>query len=453
MANSTNQMTILEAKGVHQLPRVENLILLVGSNPVPNAVAAKLLVKNGGTLTLLHSKETASIATRLEVWLQDEASCGDGQPSTRLKVRLREVDPASPSSMSRVLLEELEKVGSTSVGLNYTGGTKAMAVHAYRTLENWAKAKGIKPVFTYLDARRLRLMKDPSEWGTSERVDSWYVGQSVKLSYRELFRLHGWTLRRELSTPEPVLPLSAKALAKAYQVKGTGDKWKNWVAKEVQQKCRKDNSERWRSNTDLEKTSLTLPTDSELYDVKEKLTQELGNHGEELNVGWAAKQAGLSAGELCGWFDGKWLETLAFLALRDNEKNLSLHDVYLNVNPYAHDEKPVDAKKQPVDFEIDVVGMRGYQLFAISCSTDSSKRLLKHKLFEAFIRARQLGGDEARVALVCCSDDPERLEREMSRDVDVDLEQGTLRVFGRKHLADLPAHLAEWVKSQSGEED
>ena len=45
--------------------------------------------------------------------------------------------------------------------------------------------------------------------------------------------------------------------------------------------------------------------------------------------------------------------------------------------------------------------------------------LLKQKLFEAYIRARQVGGEEARVALICCEDDPVRLEAEMKRDIDV----------------------------------
>jgi hypothetical protein len=98
---------------------------------------------------------------------------------------------------------------------------------------------------------------------------------------------------------------------------------------------------------------------------------------------------------------------------------------------------------------VDVIALRGYQLFAFSCSTDKKKPLLKLKLFEAYIRARQLGGDEARVALVCCSNDPEGLEHEMRRDVDP---EGRIRVFGRKHLADLKVHIESWIRSQSGKE-
>lgn len=96
---------------------------------------------------------------------------------------------------------------------------------------------------------------------------------------------------------------------------------------------------------------------------------------------------------------------------------------------------------------MDVIAIRGYQLFAFSCSTDTQKGRLKLKLFEAYIRAQQLGGDEARAALVSCSDDPDRLEQEMRRDVDP---EGRIKVFGRKHFADLSTHIREWIKSQKG---
>ena len=98
--------------------------------------------------------------------------------------------------------------------------------------------------------------------------------------------------------------------------------------------------------------------------------------------------------------------------------------------------------------DVDVVALRGYQLFAFSCSTGSKKGLLKTKLFEAYIRARQLGGDEGRIALVCCSNDPDGLEYEMRRDVDP---EGRIRVFGSKHLADLVTHVGQWIRSQSKE--
>ena len=72
--------------------------------------------------------------------------------------------------------------------------------------------------------------------------------------------------------------------------------------------------------------------------------------------------------------------------------------------------------------------MRGYQLFGISCTTSASHKELKQKLFEAYIRAKQLGGDESRVALVsrCTAKDCEELKKELSLVV----EDRKIEVFG-----------------------
>jgi len=90
--------------------------------------------------------------------------------------------------------------------------------------------------------------------------------------------------------------------------------------------------------------------------------------------------------------------------------------------------------------------MRGYQLFAISCTTDNNRGLCKSKLFEASIRAQQMGGSEARVALMCCFDDPDSLKSELASL----LGENQVTVFGREHLDDLPRAISQWIKDQGG---
>jgi hypothetical protein len=143
---------------------------------------------------------------------------------------------------------------------------------------------------------------------------------------------------------------------------------------------------------------------------------------------------------VCEWLNGKWLEHHTLETLNTLKSRLHLHECVLNV------------ETRDVQFEVDVVAMRGYQLFAFSCSTDTDskggKQILKKKLFEAYIRARQLGGSEARVALVCAANYPERIEAEMKRDID---QEGRIRVFGRPDLSNLNFHIEQWIQSQSGE--
>src|SRR3989442_6268423 len=46
----------------------DHLLLLVGSNPVPNVVAGKLLTTPKDTITLIHSADGLKLAQRLKSW-------------------------------------------------------------------------------------------------------------------------------------------------------------------------------------------------------------------------------------------------------------------------------------------------------------------------------------------------------------------------------------------------
>lgn len=250
----------------------------------------------------------------------------------------------------------------------------------------------------------------------------------------DLLELHGWTLQHDPITL-PILPVTARALALACVSEDAFKAWKQWTQEELRAKCRRqDQNDEWKKKTALRSINLLLPGDSKLDSIVQSLRAELN----QFTGDFVLEQSvfGNDAKHFCEWLDGKWLEHFVLDALNSQAIHLQLHQCAQNI------------ETKEVQFDVDVVALRGYQLFALSCSTDDRKGLLKPKLFEAYIRARQLGGDEARIALVCCSADPDRLEHEMRRDVDT---EGRIRVFGRKHLADLATHLSEWIQSQSGE--
>ena len=96
------------------------------------------------------------------------------------------------------------------------------------------------------------------------------------------------------------------------------------------------------------------------------------------------------------------------------------------------------------NFQFDVAFMRGYQLFAISCTTSAKDDLCKVKLFEARTRALQLGGSEARVALVCCSGNPDVLKAELRGTT----EDSKIEVFGREDLPNLREKFNTWITEQ-----
>ena len=415
----------------NEIPKVDHLLLLVGGNPLPNAVAGLLQGKQDGRISLICSAETAVIAQRLQIWLKEKG--GFRLPN------LYQVDEVNAGTISREIRRSLQ-AGEGKAGLNYTGGTKAMAVHAYRVAEMWAEENEMpRPLFSYLDARSLAMVIDPVVPERGEASHATYVGRSVEIKVEDLITLHGWSLQKNSPTVTAVLPQTAYALAQVQANEAGRQAWLRWLKEELEANCRRENKNDWKSKTELNKQRLNWPaaTDSQLQAVTTALQQELGVTGETLSI----QEATMASGEkqpknFCGWLHGKWLEHFVLTILQNLPEAVHLHQAVQNI------------ETREVQFDVDIAAMRGYQLFAISCSTSHTKGILKSKLFEAYIRARQIGGDEARIALICCSDDPLTLEREMQRDWDRD---GRIRVFGREHLLTLSEELTWWIQSQSQE--
>lgn len=415
--------------------QVEHLLLLVGRNPLPDAVAAQLLVPRTGVVSLIHSPATAEFALNLASWLIRRGH----------KVVMREIHESNPASIFAGVKERLGDVRTARVGLNYTGGTKTMAVHAYRAAERWAAAQHAALSCSYLDARALALVFDPLDPASGAEPDRRYVGRAFDLGFEELLELHGLKAPKRLHK-EPFLPAAARALAQANADHAGLAAWLAWKRGALDSYHKKNNPDEW-DRKRLAEDALSMPTDPALQPFVQTLIAELGlpDGTREVNLAVVSRQAGQDdPAYFADWLAGKWLEH-------------HLLDLFWALAPESHlhhcaQGVVVDFAKVNstlIDFEMDAIAMRGYQLFVASCSVDANKRRLKLKLFEAFVRARQLGGDEARVALVCRSPVPDEIEAEMKRDVDP---EGRIRVFGLPHWAELREHLRTWIAAQSKEE-
>src|SRR6266849_3816221 len=73
--------------------QVDHLLLLVGSNPLPNAVAGKLLTTTEGTLTLIHSADGLELAQRLKLWFVRAGYSGEN-------IGLKQVEESNVISVS-----------------------------------------------------------------------------------------------------------------------------------------------------------------------------------------------------------------------------------------------------------------------------------------------------------------------------------------------------------------
>jgi hypothetical protein len=418
----------------------EHLLLLIGTNPLPNWVAARLLLTAGGCVHLIYSPGTKVIAERLARILADDG----------IRIERLEVSEADESEIYRRVddqLKGLSSEGCTSIGLNYTGGTKMMSVHAHRAVRNQAdQQNGFQPILSYLDARSLRLKFD-GDSRDGYKID---VAPLVAIDFDKLLRLHEDFPRPDFPYRKNALGLKAsKWLATIHGYSEGQRAWRRWCDTELKQKL----YGKFRPTKELSDVTLLSPCEFEnqqlnfleprlradkkrsLIHAYEEFYKEFNADNKKLNELAQINGFGDAAG-LAQWLDGQWLEHHTYAQVKEcsSYAQINPEGVALNLSTKTKDGRLV---------EMDVVTLRGYQLFNISCYSGSDFKVAKLKLFEAMVRATQLGGDEARVALVSCID-TERVD-DLRRQAESDWARSEqIMVYGRGDLDKLSAKLQNW---------
>ncbi len=395
----------------------DTLFLLIGTNPLPNYVSARLLAADGATIYLLHSTDTLQVAERLQ------RSLGRVRPD--VKIIPREIDEADGdkivAKIGEILREIDRETDSTGkrVGLNYSGGTKSMAVHAYFALRK-AFSNGC---FSYLDSRTLSMVIDlgdqPVQWVR--------IGQSLPVRLEDLLLLHGYRISsKKQPTRTPLQPELCSSIAEVHSLPDGFRQWRAWVSTLDQ--------------------APVLPSIVDFPALKPFLDACVRLCNGDVTEDAIARALGFKQIKSCSnFFDGGWLEHHVLSAVVELGNELGISSFGNNI------EIEAAVQKDTPNLQLDIAAMRGYQLFAISCiateeaekETDATKPgRAKEHLFEAFVRARQLGGDEANISLVSCVKDARRLEREIRRDWNED----RILVLGQADLLTLPDRLKEWFE-------
>ncbi len=355
----------------NQIPeelKCDHLFLLVGGNPLPNWVAARLLLRENGKVYLVYSDDTKKIAEQLSQFLEKKKF----EEPEYIPVS----DPyASDKILSEIVRKGLKKITSGQVGLNYTGGTKVMSVHAYRTIENQLPKGVPAPIFSYLDPQNLEMRFDNGQ--------NYPVGLNpdASLNLRELLSIHDIQIKggiKQAPIAEPVV----EVLEKLHRTKSGRKDWLDWIKK---LKDCDQNRQTLEWPDIVESVAIALAQDLPLTISLKELCEK---------GAWPFDKPG----QLIHWLEGPWMESHVAGIIQRGCKELHVSDYGFNL----------ETKHKKFNFEGDVITIRGYQCHFISCYTGSTKGPCKRKLFEVFTRARQIGGDEARVALVCLSDNPER---------------------------------------------
>lgn len=336
----------------------QQLICLVGSNPLPNYIAVRQLQPE--SVLLYH---TAEDAERLD---------SSSRVADVLAAALKQFRPQKFDISATDAPEIARKLGQRHLAgawLNYTGGTKVMAVHAYAAFRKLNETAG--PRAFYVDDRGS---------GSLRFTDGEVRPLSVDLTFEEFWALHNVRPRREKTAAgdSPTLA-DAEALAGRIFADGPG------LAHELY--CQHHN-EKARAKISLAEIGFGDRT---------------VQYGDPSWDSWRRFITGV-------WLE-HWCSSLFDMPTRVGSK-LVFNDR---------------------EMELDVLAIRHHRLLLLSCTTGAKIGECKLKAFEAYHRARQLGGDHARSALACFLSDADRdlLKREMR------LPLGgpeTLAVFGLNDL-------------------
>jgi hypothetical protein len=403
----------------------DHLFLLVGTNPLPNFVAATLMLKPQGQLYLVHSDKTQKVAKRLaRYWIDNHR-----QP------QFVWVDESDGASIRQQIDHELAQIEDDHVGLNYTGGTKMMAVHASQTIRSHQKPR--RPVtLSYLDARSTKMY---IEHDNDKAFMTEPLLYEVQPSIQEIVRLHAFELHAQIAV-ESQLPELATVLASAHQNPDAIEQWRRWCDEILREKTRTRNSREWDKENLLRDVSIPLPADPSLRDVADQMQTTFRVQDGVLRLGEVAQRSGFAkVKHLCEWLDGKWLEHYVFHVIskvKNQRPESRIHDTGMGIRPKNEPDSP--------EYDIDIGVMQGYRLYAISCTTDADPGMCKLKLFEAYIRARNMAGDEGMCRLGLHGRQTENLQRQVVRSWDA---EGKVRVFGRQDLPNLIDRMAEWLIS------
>jgi len=350
----------------------EILILSVGSNPMPNFIVADYLLtenrkerdilpKPNKIMFVYSSGENGTEKFKKTICqkIKGRHQFDDRDfISVNLEDNQRKFDVVKSSVTNR--LEELGEI--SSIHLNYTGGTKPMAVGISSAVEDFTKCNN--KIYSDLSPRRMKLTsRDGSEYPTNSSITDY-----VKITVEELYELHNLQKPDSNKLKRKNSELYSEEFVEFLVNKN--DEYKKNVV-------RKFYDEHWVPAYKSENKSVLLQTlkDSSFFRKLEDFTNE------EMK-------------RLRKFIIGDWLEEHLLAILLEIKKDCKLTDIAWNVE--------TQVKGRP--FELDVIAIKGCESFVFTCTSAYDSKLCKSKAFEGFYRSFQIGGEASKIILVCMAD-------------------------------------------------
>lgn len=383
----------------------ENLVLIVGTNPLPDLVTALHFLESNSHLRnifLIHSTGNinGTISTKLYA---DNLYVLLSTKYTDIKFTFLGIDNIdSIKCINLELSKKIDLKDSSAFHVNLTGGTKTMGIGVYDFFKD-------KCEFSYLSARDYILH---NEKGSGISGD---LRKIIKISFDDIIRIHGYQVKTEKNKKVDISSKGYIPKTDYDALFNTGEADKYFY--------NKINSELVEGRNQIldyiDEYSLirniffkgenTLSTEDQLKKINEYFckntigTEYLNIHKllpadfKFFNNDNCIKEPFPNKEQIkktVKYLDGKWFEKYVYNIIK-NEKYFNEYDVC-----YEWEITKKEWGDPNASFELDIMIIYGYQLYLVSITTASNRHIIKSKAFEVISRARQIGGQEAKAMLL-----------------------------------------------------
>jgi hypothetical protein len=249
------------------------------------------------------------------------------------------------------------------IHLNYTGGTKSMAIGTFLAIDNFDNVKN--KIFSDIGFDKKLYLKRGEVYPENGRIIDNLdikIDEILKLSDKKYSEL----LNIEYNYDNKFSEFYNKEFAKFLLNKSLKNE-KEFFEKVWDKNFKELKLMNW-------KLSLTdAPINFDLETISNKKLERLQK-----------------------FIKGLWLEDYLFEFLNENRKKINFDNIVMNLEKKEN-------KKSLV--EIDIVLSKGYDLYLFSCTTGYKKPNVKGKVFEAYKRSEDLGGIGAKSVVVSLADE------------------------------------------------
>lgn len=386
---------------------MENLVLTVGTNPLPCLVVSKHIMMNEkydfSKIYLLYSEHnknqqgTKDYAVRLKELIKRDFSS--------IEIECISLSDVGSATQIEKDLGKVQWDKNAAYHLNYTGGTKTMSVHVHK----FFKEKFSNVSFSYLDSRNYVLIYDDR----THELNDGDLRSKVSIGVEDLLKLHGYNIDNQNKNEiyEMVVDEFNNII-----INGTIKDFFSWYKniRPIKSECNLEKTNKFLQhikhespinlNQIVEKFGENIPEvatkildafppDKQLHTFENGCYKlwipdtNLGNNKFEQRVKHTWE-----------YLDGKWLEHYVYNKLKPLIEQKGLQE------NKSFGWSIIAKNQQGKDFELDLYLIKGYQLIGISITTDDKTYICKSKGFEVIHRVRQIGGDESIAILITALD-------------------------------------------------